>query len=200
MIIDFPSSSDAANANRLAISWPFKFQLCRDIAGCCAAPLRSRRALSCPSLAPGQQNSTHGHVLNFTSRYISRRNGGFTSCRKLTSCLVLHVRTLQRREDARFEGTLQPWRTVTLFCTTARALPKKNLSTIKARYSHAKGHTSTILQWLRMEPRRRRPLGKSLSFTRLSSMSHGTTHTSPSASWDAISRLLTETLLKEPGW
>lgn len=149
------------------------------------------------SLSPGRQNSTHGHVENFTSGSISQTNGGFTSCRKLTSCLVLHVRTLQRREDARFESPLQPWRTVTLFCTTARAPP--NTLHHLARYSHAKGYTSTIQQWLWMKPRRRRPLGKSLPFTRLSSMSHGTTHISPSASWDAISRLLAETLSKEPG-
>lgn len=135
-----------------------------------------------------QTNSGHGWSLNKRVYFSAKRRLSIVP--ELTSGLVLHT----RREDAEILNA----RTAAVahgsaFLHASTALQRS------ARYSHAECYSRTIRLWLGMEPRRRTPLGKSLSFTRLSSMSHGTTHSSPIASWDAISRLLTETLLKEPG-
>lgn len=147
-----------------------------------------RRALSCSRSRRGnkQTNSGHGWSLNKRVYFSAKRRLSIVP--ELTSALVLHT----RREDAEILNA----RTAAVahgsaFLHASTALQRS------ARYSHAECYSRTM--WLGMEPRRRTPLGKSLSFTRLSSMSHGTTHSSPIASWDAISRLLTETLLKEPG-
>lgn len=160
------------------------------------AAARAAQSFVMFSLAPGQQTALTDTVWNLAGLFLGE-NGGFASRRRYRAVSLLHtniakgVKTRDLKAHCSRGARLR-------FSARQRERRQKTLHHL-ARYLHAKCYTSIILQWLRMEPRRRRPLEKSLSFTRLSSMSHGTTHTSPTASWDAISRVLTETLLKEPG-
>lgn len=90
------------------------------------AAARAAQSFVMFSLAPGQQTALTDTVWNLAGGFISRGKRRLCIAPTLPSCLAASHEHCKRREDARFESTLQPWRTVTLFCTTARAPPKNS--------------------------------------------------------------------------